>query len=330
MKKRDETLRIWTGPRGRIVLFREGAVEPLQGDVGDIVQAAANECRSVLTVASPENAALLDAFWKVASATGKPESIRLSAVAPNTEGFKRLATLPRSLGGVREMTEVDGITYALGSLLAGSDPDAERKIAATLRTHPGWPATAMSSTHSVRHAAISVLRIGDPRWHVDARQPDESKRLMNLFGLGADALANVVGAIRDKVSSKKASRYCADLMRAWMGDGVSADWWTEDFRDRLIGSDAYWGTLGAHLVSQSAPEIRAIGALNGLRAYLLVLAASWTDFAHFSPTLTDLRSGKRRQGPELFVPSAWFDQLALIRWNKLAQEWRSIAASQGG
>ena len=203
MPQRKNEIRLYTDPSGQI-WFKERGREPRQTQLSPESLARQSwllDAQRVMLLAHHNNSDIITALYSAKRTVGSP--VRVLLGNPRLCPKRRLEVpsvffsmdgweLPPSLGGWRELTDKDYVTYALAGVLRKSeDETCSNLVERLLRAHPAWPALSFLSGLDKYRACELICTILDPRWHVDPAKPDARKRLQSTFGLGREGVKNV-------------------------------------------------------------------------------------------------------------------------------------------
>jgi hypothetical protein len=221
-----------------------------------------------------------------------------------------------SLGGVRRATQTDIDTL-----------QAYRDLTAAER-HPGWPALSFLPRFDPVQAAHLLHLIGDPRWYVDAFQPDSFHRLRDAFGLGSSGEATMAKLLAGRpITAARNGKFACQVVNTWYcGERLRAA--QED------GSFAYYPWRIYSQVAQQSSPARAL--LAACRSLLRTVCDVWLD--NLTPPreydAAQVVSGGRRDrarlqpakryGPQLFVPRYVFStEEQCGAWEAHVAQWRT-------
>jgi hypothetical protein len=318
---------------------QEQSLKPmrLDGDFEPTVREfVAGEPKRLFVLATEANEPLIHLLCQLRRRDGRPHHVMLgpgSSAAPGSWLGQTTINRPPSLGGWRDMTSVDEITYALASELSRTGEVTPRMSVVASR-HPAWPALSFTPGFSHDHAVRLVAAMKDPRWHVNLAKPSSGRKLASYFGLGdqESGCKNLREAAFETTLSHR-SREAADRAKtvfyAWSGGSTS-----RPLQDVEPGRDFFWRLYD---VCRDQP----ISAWRVSRVFLTFVRDVWLD--NLTPPReyeqVTRRLGKRQPEDvkyialkqatthvrELFVPHLFFETTPDISaWERHVREWRKV------
>jgi hypothetical protein len=232
-----------------------------------------------------------------------------------------------SLGGKRRLHWADLITYKISQLCQVEDPNWI-ELAAFAVNHPAWPALTFMPKSNKLAAAKLIGLIIDPRWYVDQKNPDRSKKLMSAFGLGRDGYGNMLSYSKSALPLGVNVKSSAAVLSTWYCD-----------EEQLVAQDSVFSKRFPWYAYYGAKD-PAKGLLRASRFLLKTVCSVWLD--HLTPprkyevTVQETAPGgevilsapKLRAAtdsvysPQLFVPAYHFSGNELERWLAHVAEWQ--------
>jgi hypothetical protein len=312
----------------------------LDGDMESSIKdfVGANPKR-IFVLATTPNEPLIHLLCQLRRRDGKPHHVMLgpgAAAAPGSWLGQTSVDRPPSVGGWRDMTAADEVTYALASELSRTGEVTPRMVVAASR-HPAWPALSFSPGFSHDHAVRLVAAMKDPRWHVNPSNPSSGRKLTSFFGLGdqESGCKNLRDTVFEPTLAKRrrlSAEHAKTVFYAWSGGAT-----TPPLQDVDPGRDFFWRM---YAVSQD----QAVGAWRVSRFFLTFVRDVWLD------NLTPPREYEqviRRLGTrqpenvkyvalkpatsyrrELFVPHLFFETtIDISAWERHVREWRKLQAA---
>jgi hypothetical protein len=338
-EKRTGEIRLYTDQDGRI--WGQGRGEEPR-DLGTdpdglVAQSWIQDADKIRLLAGSYNAALITALHSSRCSVKKPRSVllgnpdlvpdpqkRLSAIFGRMDGWE----MSPSLGGWRELTDKDYVTYALVGVLQKSSGKLNNLAERLLRAHPAWPAVSFLSDTNLEAVCQLICQILDPRWHVDPAKPDARKRLLSRLGLGHSGLTNIEAILED--DDDKAGPRC-DVARLVLDAWTGGDY----VQPEAIDAHSFlWR------IAQGQPGAK--GLLAASKVFLTFLHDVWLDnltpMRQYEPvtkklgvkrptSVNYLRMVKAKcYSPQLFVPEHFFGSaLELKAWRSHTERLRQRA-----
>jgi hypothetical protein len=320
-QKRTGEIRLHTDQDGRIWVQDRGEEPRAMGTDPDwlVTQWWLQEAVTIRLLAGLYNADLIAALHGSRCVNKKPRRVLLGN--PNLLPLeqKRLTTIfsrmdgwdmPPSLGGWRELTDTDYVTYALAGVLQKSHGKLNNLAERLLRSHPAWPAVSFLSTTKLEAVCQLICEILDPRWHVDPTKPDARKRIHSRLGLGHSGLTNIGYVLGVETQPDRGIENARLVLEAWTGGDLRPP--------EVIDASAFlWR------IAMKEPS-GAKGLLRASQVFLTFLHDVWLDnltpMRQYEPVTRKL--GRKAPGsvnymrmvkakcysPQLFVPEHFFEQ----------------------
>jgi hypothetical protein len=269
---------------GGVVTY-EGAGSPIDTGMPPGDFAGSLSGRRVRVLAARENVALILRLHDqsgVELEIGRPAEVdwRRHADVYETLVIQQKMHTLAGLGGWRRTTAADRPSYALADRLASRKglPVDDESIR-ILTAHPAYPALAFVDHLDKGAACRLVATILDPRWWIDLRAPDATKRLRCHLGL---------------IAAKGGAAARRAMVR---------DCWITPAADPA----APGGFLRRHRASLLAAHDEATADLRTSRRFLAYLTTAWTD------AVVPRRSSSDR----LFLPEHFFaDPREAAAWRR--------------
>lgn len=321
-QKRTGEIRLHTDQRGH-VWFQSQGREPC--DCGTDVDLLARqshilEADKVRLLAGSYNAAIIEALYNSRFACGRPRRVLLGNPRLLPDAANRLETIfgrmdslemAPSLGGWRELTEKDYVTYALLGVLRKSSGKLNNLAERLLRAHPAWPAVSFLSDANLEAACQLVCEVLDPRWYVDQTKPDANKRLLSQFGLGFSGQQNIGYLLGVEKQPGQHVSEAKLVLDTWTGGN-----YVPPQPDAIDAHGFLW-----RLAAKGSGGIK--GMVRSCQVFLAFLREVWLDnltpLRHYEPvarklgrkrptTVNYLRLVKAKSySPQLFVPAHFFE-----------------------
>lgn len=125
----------------------------------------------------------------------------------------RSAVVSSACGGWHSLTLHDYPTYAMLARMSRNNFAFDDMAASYLHMHPVYKALSFIPTLSNSDAAKLLVTTIDPRWYVDRRRPDRTKKLELFLGL-TPAIQNKVSNA-NKILVKAREFRCATVLQSW-------------------------------------------------------------------------------------------------------------------
>lgn len=340
-EKRIGEIRLHTDQDGQIWGQRHGE-EPcvLSSNPDNLAsQSWLRDAGKIRIIACGENAALIVALHSVRCHDGRPRQVQLGNPRLLPSQPKRVSTVfgrmdawdvAPSLGGWRELTNKDYVTYALMGVLHESSGKLNNLAERLLRAHPAWPAVSFLSDANVEAACHLVCTILDPRWHVDPAKPDARKRLLSLFGLGHSGRRNIGYLLGVEKQPGPDVEYAKLVLDTWTGGD-----YTPPRADAIDANHFLW-----RIAAKGEGGVK--GMVRSCQVFLTFLHDVWLDnltpMRQYEPvsrklgkkdptTVNYIRLVKSScYSPQLFVPEHFFELPAEIRaWRQHTERLRQRA-----
>jgi hypothetical protein len=120
-----------------------------------------------------------------------------------------------SQGGFHKVVASDRAAYALTAALRTAKLEAE--LLPLLRAHPGWRPTEFLNYTPIRHIAIVLGRMIDPRWYVDVCYPDRPNKFYESLGLNYFTQRSVTGPNYPKRNPRH-NAICDRVLHCWKNE----------------------------------------------------------------------------------------------------------------
>jgi len=320
--KRSGEIRLHTDQDGHVWLQAIGG-EPVDcgpDTDGLVSQSEILEAEKICLLAGRYNATIITSLHSVRCQTGRPRTILLGNPWLLPGGDERLETifgrmdsleLAPSLGGWRELTERDYVTYALAGVLQQSGGKLNNLAERLLRAHPVWPAVSFLGDANLEAACHLVCAVLDPRWHVDSTKPDARKRLLSRFGLGQGGPRNVGYLMGFEQQAAKHSDTAKLVLDTWTGGD-----YVPPRPDAIDARGFLW-----RLAAKDSGGVK--GMLRSCQVFLAFLHEVWLDnltpLRRYEPVVKKLGRKQpsmvsymrmvraKSYSPQLFVPEHFFE-----------------------
>jgi hypothetical protein len=192
----------------------------------------------------------------------------------------RSAVVAAACGGWHRLTLHDYPTYAMLARMLRTNFVYDDTTETYFNLHPAQKALSFIPTLAAEHAAKMLINIVDPRWYIDRRRPERTKKLELFSGL--------TPAIQNRVSNKTCLLHkprelrCAVILDSWKTKEPNA----VDYENPANFLYAIWKSNGG------GPR----GDLRASQAFLRYLTDNW------------LAGLERRTGVKdgLFAPELFF------------------------
>lgn len=340
--KRIGEIRLHTDQDGHVWLQERGREPQDCGTDTDglVKQSQILEAEKIRLLAGRENAAIITSLHSIRCLSGRPRKVLLGNPRLVSESKPRLETifgrmdsldLAPSLGGWRELTEKDYVTYALAGVLQKSSGKLNNLAERLLRAHPAWPAVSFLSDANLEAACQLVCEVLDPRWYVDETKPDARKRLLSRFGLGHSGQQNIgylLGTDKQPGQRVDAAKLVLDT---WTGGD-----YVPPRPDAIDAHGFLW-----RLAAKGDGGVK--GMVRSCQVFLAFLHEVWLDnltpMRHYEPvtrklgrkrptTVNYMRMVKAKSySPQLFVPEHFFEVSTEVKaWRQHTERLRQRAS----